>query len=537
MSDPQPSLPRIDDPAFRQAVQLMDAGAVDELRQLLEERPQLLRMTAAEDGQFAGDYFAHPRLLWFVAENPIRTGRLPDNVVAVIEVIATASREAEVSDLTDVLNRTLALVASGNVPRQSGQQAGMCRALVAAGADPNSGMQSSLAHRETQACEVLLQCGADLTLPVAAGLGRDQDVTRLLAEATDTTRQEALIMAAVNGQHRCARILADNGTDLNAFNPPGLHAHSTPLHQAVASGDASTVCALLTRGADPTIRDRLFAGDAMGWACEFGHTNIQDLLQQAAVMMVAVTAIRCGDIERLTQWLQQHAARVNEIIGDNPRTLLHYATDWPGHWPRVAQTVSLLVAAGADVNARCHGPATSAQETPLHWAASSDDVAAADTLISSGAELNVDGGCIGNGTQLALAVIFQNWQVAERLVEAGCQLSLPLVAGMGRMDLVRRFFDDSGVRSPHPKLAEANDQTPADDARDQLNQGAVLAASGGHLQVLKFLLRQGAPLNAVSGVQTTSLDEAIARGHADVAEYLKSCGAVGYAELPKGSRE
>ncbi len=62
------------------------------------------------------------------------------------------------------------------------------------------------------------------------------------------------------------------------------------------------------------------------------------------------------------------------------RTLLHVATDWPGHFPHVSASIVALVEAGADVNARFHGPH---EETPLHWAASSDDVAALDALLDA----------------------------------------------------------------------------------------------------------------------------------------------------------
>jgi uncharacterized protein len=45
-------------------------------------------------------------------------------------------------------------------------------------------------------------------------------------------------------------------------------------------------------------------------------------------------------------------------------------TDWPGHYPNGAASVAALVAAGADVNASFVGEHA---ETPLHWAASTDD--------------------------------------------------------------------------------------------------------------------------------------------------------------------
>ncbi len=35
------------------------------------------------------------------------------------------------------------------------------------------------------------------------------------------------------------------------------------------------------------------------------------------------------------------------------RTLLHVATDWPGHWPNGAAIVDTLI--GADIAARCMG--------------------------------------------------------------------------------------------------------------------------------------------------------------------------------------
>lgn len=279
MNNP-PKQVQIDDPHFRQAVQLMDDGQAEQLQQWLHDHPQLLTQTAAEDGQFAGDYFASPRLLWFVAENPIRRRQLPANVVEVIDVVVTASLAAGINDLPEVLNYTLALVASGCVARESGHQAAMCRALVRHGADPNSGMQSSLAHREIAACEALLACGADLTLPVAAGLGRDDDVRIMTGGASPALRQEALVMAAINGQSQAVALLGDTVADLNAFNPPGLHAHSTPLHQAVASGSADTVTALLRLGADGLIRDRVFDGTAADWARECGHPQIAQLLER-----------------------------------------------------------------------------------------------------------------------------------------------------------------------------------------------------------------------------------------------------------------
>ena len=77
------------------------------------------------------------------------------------------------------------------------------------------------------------------------------------------------------------------------------------------------------------------------------------------------------------------------------RTLLHVATDWPGHFPNGAATVAAIVEAGADVNARFRGPHS---ETPLHWAASSNDVDVLDALLDVGADIEAPGAVIAGGT-------------------------------------------------------------------------------------------------------------------------------------------
>jgi Ankyrin repeat len=72
---------------------------------------------------------------------------------------------------------------------------------------------------------------------------------------------------------------------------------------------------------------------------------------------------------------------------------LDAATDWPGHFPNGPAVVKRLVAAGADVNA--HSRFSSHTETPLHWAASSDDVAVLDALLDVGADIEAPGAVLG----------------------------------------------------------------------------------------------------------------------------------------------
>jgi ankyrin repeat protein len=133
-----------------------------------------------------------------------------------------------------------------------------------------------------------------------------------------------------------------------------------------------------------------------------------------------IEVIQSGDAAALTALLHEHptlgAARIGDPERGQLRTLLHIVTDWPGHFPDAAGKIAALVAAGADVNARFTGPHG---ETPLHWAASSDDVEALDALLDAGADIEADGAVIGDGTPIADAVAFGQWKAARRLLERG----------------------------------------------------------------------------------------------------------------------
>ncbi len=145
-----------------------------------------------------------------------------------------------------------------------------------------------------------------------------------------------------------------------------------------------------------------------------------------------VTAIQTGDLDALSEGLAEHPDAARTGIGsaehEDVRSLLHIATDWPGHFPRVAETIAVLAAAGADVNAPFQ---KSHAETPLHWAASSDDVAAIDALLDAGADIEQAGSALGGGACMANAVSFKQWNAARRLHERGARTNLFEAAALG----------------------------------------------------------------------------------------------------------
>jgi hypothetical protein len=188
----------------------------------------------------------------------------------------------------------------------------------------------------------------------------------------------------------------------------------------------------------------------------------------------AAEVIRSGTAGELRALLERDPALALVRIEDergHGRTLLHVVTDWPGHVPAAGEKVRALATAGADVDARFSGPHT---ETPLHWAASCDDVEALDALLDCGADIEAGGAVIGGGTPLADAVAFGQWNAARRLLERGARTNLWQAAALGVADRVR----DELVRS--------------DPSQADLDNALWCAAHGGRRDTAELLLDRGA---------------------------------------------
>jgi len=270
-----PDLPqheRIEDPIFRHAVDLLDEGAVHNLRAFLALHPKLAQQRVTLEG---GNYFRNPSLLEFVAGNPIRRGKLPPNIVDVARVILDAGARNDPC----ALNQTLGLVCSGRVPRECGAQIPLICLLCQYGAEPDRAIYAALTHAEFDAVNALIRVGGCADFVVAAGLGRERDVRGLLALADHRDLHRALAVASQFGHTAIVRLLLEAGEDPNRYNPVGFHSHSTPLHQAVAGGHGATVRVLVEHGARLDLKDTLWQGTPAGWAEHEGRTEIREYLR------------------------------------------------------------------------------------------------------------------------------------------------------------------------------------------------------------------------------------------------------------------
>ncbi|MFI6146833.1 ankyrin repeat domain-containing protein [Streptomyces sp. NPDC051109] len=241
------------------------------------------------------------------------------------------------------------------------------------------------------------------------------------------------------------------------------------------------------------------------------------ILESGDPLALAVTAaIKAGDVPGLRRLLDAHpglaAGRiVKRCAGAGGRSLLHIATDWPGHRPDTAQVIRTLVAAGADPMARFVGVHA---ETPLHWAASNDDVEAVDALVAAGADVAAPGAVIGGGTPLTDACAFGQWRAARRLLELGARPDLHEAAALGLLDRVAEFL--------------AADSPPA----GELTAAFWSACHGGQLTAARYLLSDGVDVNWIGHGDTTPLDAALTSGNGALVDWLRSVGAHTRAELP-----
>lgn len=196
------------------------------------------------------------------------------------------------------------------------------------------------------------------------------------------------------------------------------------------------------------------------------------------VAVALAASIRAGDVDAVQRLLAERPGLAREqFIGPKggSRTPLHMVADWPGYFPHGPAIVTLLIQAGAEPSARTAGG--DRPETPLHWAASSDDADVAEALIGAGADIEAPGGSIG--TPLDNAVGYGCWHVARLLVQRGARVDkLWHAAALGLL----------------PRLEELLAQRPGPE---EVNDAFWQACHGGQRRAAELLLNRGADLTWV----------------------------------------
>ncbi len=267
---------------FETAVEAVISGDMVTLRSRLRDNPELVRERSTRRHRAT--------LLHYVAANGVESGRqkTPGNAVEVAKTLLDAGAEVDaLADMYDAKCTTMSMLVSSCHPADAGLQVALAETLLDYGAaivGPGSRWQSAiitaLAFGYSNTAEALAQRAAPSNdIATAAGLGRLEEVIRLLPAADAGTKHVALALATQHGHADVVRLLLDAGEDPNRYNPEGFHAHSTPLHQAVWADRANVVHLLVERGARLDIRDTHYQGTPLGWATYGRRTEIADYLR------------------------------------------------------------------------------------------------------------------------------------------------------------------------------------------------------------------------------------------------------------------
>jgi hypothetical protein len=232
----------------------------------------------------------------------------------------------------------------------------------------------------------------------------------------------------------------------------------------------------------------------------------------------AADAIVTGDLAGLKKILHAHPDLIRAAsTRRHQASLLHYvsANGVEGYRQKtpsnIVQIATILLHAGADVNATADvygGSSTLALvATSLHPERAGVQDALLQLLLDHGAALDSSAGlivnaCLANGRVDA----------AEFLASRGADLDLEGAAGLGRLDVVQRFFDDSGA-------AVANTTSA------QKERALLWACEYGRTSVVDFLLQRGVPLHAQADTGQSALHWAVIGGHLDTIKLLLERGA------------
>jgi len=235
----------------------------------------------------------------------------------------------------------------------------------------------------------------------------------------------------------------------------------------------------------------------------------------------AADAIVAGDVAGLEKMLRENPELIRATsTRRHQATLLHYisANGIEGYRQKtpnnIVQIAELLLHSGADVNAVAdvYGGSTALAlaATSIHPERAGVQQALLQLLFDHGATLDPTNSPAGSLVNICLAN--GRVQAAEFLAQRGAKLDLEGAAGLGRLDLVKTYFDNSGALRSNAK-------------NTQMERAFLWACEYGRNPVVEFLLERGASLESQANTGQTALHWAVIGGHMDTIKLLLERGA------------
>jgi ankyrin repeat protein len=238
----------------------------------------------------------------------------------------------------------------------------------------------------------------------------------------------------------------------------------------------------------------------------------------------AVDAVVAGDVDMLTRLLRAkpELAKARSARPHRCTLLLYVGANGVEHErqktpPNVLDVAKILLDAGSEVDAEADlygGGATTLglAATSIHPMRAGVQNELLQLLIEHGADINHPQGG-GNGHGIVIGCLENGrGNSAEFLAGAGAKMDLEGAAGVGRLALVRGYFDEGG------RLRDVEDGR-------QLQRGFLWACEYGRNDVVEFLLDRGADLNEMVDTSETGLHWSVIGGQVSTIELLLRRGA------------
>ncbi|HEU4994278.1 MAG TPA: ankyrin repeat domain-containing protein [Gemmatimonadaceae bacterium] len=258
------------------------------------------------------------------------------------------------------------------------------------------------------------------------------------------------------------------------------------------------------------------------------------------MFLEAVAAIDAGDLERLRALLDEHPELARSLGNLEPpfgyftgATLLHYVAWNPSRPAKVPANIvdiaRLLLERGADVDAltlsRSAGTTMGLIVTSKMASDANVSGPLIDLLREHGATLDLGTSAPvipGWGPRNVLDVSLSNYalRAAEKLIELGAKPDLCNVAALGRLDLVKGFFDAAGRLRESPwrdgkQLAE----------RDAIGLALLFAYVNSHPTIVDYLLEKDGNWNMIGVNNGTAMHRAAWSGDLPMIQRLITRGA------------
>lgn len=422
------------------------------------------------------------------------------------------------------------------IPAASAGHLEICKFLVKEGIDVNAKdkdgitalMEASIMGHN-QVVEFLIKSGADVSatassevtaLWLAASGGRVDVMKTLLKKGADANNARvdginALMTASVGGYSEAAALLLENGADSKAKDNDNL----TPLMNAAENGNFETVKLLVEHANDPDYVNQMSntGFTPLIVASAHGHVDALAYLIDAGAEVDAVgenlvTALMyasaANHIDAMKLLIEKGNADIEKLHSNGGTALLEASTGG------MFEAMKLLVEKGAQVDFT-----DSDGVTPLMAIASQGKTEAQALIIDSLKKTMSDKELTDHinllsysgGSSVMFAAAGGHVECAKDLMALGADIKDIAMSSEGYLDKLAKMIAEGTV--------------PEDDPHVDGVTALHVAAQGGHLEMVKFLLENGADVSHLDEAGRSALLMAIQGNHGEVATMLVAGGS------------